>query len=161
MSDTIKKLRGLLVAFDAEITNLHEAFAKGEIDLAEAVNTGRILAEVVNRAKSGLEPLKDRFRDEALAESKGVPGPYYFKGTDGSTCMVVVPKDKISIRRDANIPGLKDELGDRFHAYFVEKVTFMPRKDFTKTAGAHPDEAKKALSIIDFSEGTPRVSFRH
>lgn len=160
MDDTIKKLRGLLVALDEGSRAVHESSSSGKIETPEAVAVGSALAALVKKANKALEPIKEHLRKEALSESSGNPGPYHFQSSDGAHCVVVVPKQRVSLRKDADMSLVKTALGGRFPQYFDEKVVYTPCKGFNKVALSSVDDSKIVMGVVDLNEGTPRVSFR-
>jgi len=159
MSKRIKILRGLLAALEAEAHAIHDEITKGGMSVEDAVTLGGILAGTVKKANNALEPLKGALREVAVDQANGSPGPQYFVSPDGSKCTVVIPKTTLQIRKGTDIEDLKGTLGDAFDAFFETKVKYSPRKDFQRVASKHA-HAKTAMAVVDFTDGTPRVSFK-
>jgi hypothetical protein len=152
-------MQDLLAELEAKASQL-AAQAPASAPTEEIVNLGHALTSLVKQANEALGPLKVRLRELALTDSQGKPGPYYYPGEDGKRCVVVIPKQTVSVRNDADMAAVQDDLGARFSAYFDTKTTYTARKDFHNTVSSNPTEAAKVLPLIDIKDSTPRVSFR-
>lgn len=140
--------------------SLMEALENASLDVDEAIDLGCLLSHTVNRALAALEPLKAMLREAAIAQGGGTPGTTTLLSPDGTKCLVVIPQPTLTVMKDADMEKVKAALGDLFRDYFTETLVYSPRKDFRKTATARPKESSLAMSVVDFIEGTPRVSFR-
>ena len=81
--------------------------------------------------------------------------------------MVVCPKPKIVLRKDADIANLKSLLGTKFPLLFEEQVQYRPRKEFQNLMSAmmvdgrlDTDNTQAVMAAVDMVLDTPRVSFK-
>jgi hypothetical protein len=160
VSQRTQALRDLVETLESLALSIREEIARAAMDVDEALVLGHFLAVTVRRAAGAIEPIKSMLREEALAQDNGAPGPRHFKSPEGHKCVVVVPKPSLSIRKGTNISQLKEDLGKTFDMFFESKVQYKVRKEFDKVASGH-DLTPKAMAVIDFTEGTPRVSFKN
>jgi hypothetical protein len=159
MTPRIQALRSLLSDLEAETRAIHDEASQGTVSTDDAVVLGVLLHRAMRKASGAIEPLKTTLREAAVDEANGAPGPRYFTAPDGSKCTVVIPKTTLSIRKGLDVEDLRSELGKDFDAFFDTKIKYVPRKNFQKVAATH-HLAKAAMAAVDFTDGTPRVSFK-
>jgi len=127
------------------------------VPVADLVILGQRLWWIGKRVNKMLDPIKVRLRAEAQTSQ----GACRFDAVDGSHCLVIPHSASLNLRKDADVGGLKQLLGDRFPEFFDEVITCRPRKDFQiKTAGCTTDVQAALLESIDMSDRTPRVVFK-
>lgn len=152
--ETLKKSVGLLKALTpSQITALTQE---------EKLALGQQLWWLYKRADKLLDPIRVELRQAALTLAGGEPGAQRFDGPDEAQATVIVVNSIISVRKDADMPGLKAVLGDGlFDALFETVVTYKPRVDFgTRTAACNSVQTTAVNDVLDVKPGTPRVSFR-
>jgi len=132
-----------------------------DLDSTAKLELGQILWRLWKHSNKLLDPIRVDLRAAALTLSGGDTGPQKFEGPDAQASVMVV-NSVVSIRKGADMEGLKATLGDgMFGALFETVVTYKPRKDFnTRTGACDANQTAAAFNVLDVKPGTPRVSFQ-
>jgi len=139
------------------LPGLLQNLAEGEI-----VALGHKLGAIAKEAAETLDPIKVLMRNKGVLSTGGDSGTCHFNGSDGSHCTVSVPKPTTVVRKDADMVGLQQFLGDDFHKFFETVTVYKPKGERFSTRVASTDSARRdaVLNVVDVKEGTPRVSFK-
>jgi hypothetical protein len=130
----------------------------GVLTKTEQVELGSLLWELSAEAQKLLNPLKETLREEARKVLDGKTGAVDFKGSNGSSCRVTIPKTQIRLLKTAKIAALRDALGENFDECFGSEVKHVPKR------GGLEEELKKGdqptlLEAIEMFAPSPRVQF--
>lgn len=147
----------------AHLTRLAEILFReirqtGVLTKAEQVELGNLLWKLSAEAQELLDPLKQTLREEAHKILSGKTGAVDFKGSNGSSCRVTIPRTQLRLAKTAKIAALRDALGESFDECFGEEVKHVPKK------AALERELKRGgqptlLEAIEMFSPNPRVQF--
>ena len=142
----------------------HETSSVLEDDSQRTVEAGIVLWTIIDQAEMALKPLKQTLRDQAVQETKGVPGNVTLVGTDPThQCTVVIPKSAFRVS-PGSIDTIRSAFGEvLFHDLFQEIVTYRTKPDFEEQFAhlqSDPRRAQILSAAIVVEDRTPRVTFK-
>ena len=153
-------LQQWVIAIDGFGQTVRDELNQGNLDTDEQIQLGTQLLSLAKKSSTLLDILKTHLREMAVQKDTK-PGTQHFNAKDGSRCTVTIPKSSMTVKQDADIPGLKALLGSLFDSLFETVVTYKPRKEFkAKVVSCNPDQTQAVVEVVEVKENTPRVSFK-
>lgn len=127
--------------------------------MQDLIDRGLALHAQISEASSELEEIKAKLRAEALRSSDGTPGAITYTSPLGEV-VVVVPSEKIRVRRGVDLKQAQKVMGEAFPDAFDVVTKIQPRRDLESRIGEFQGDALSALfTLIEVRMDTPRVSF--
>jgi len=157
----IRDLKKLTLVIEAMVEAVAADLQDGFLTQDDQVAIGHLLVSIGKNADKALDPIKKSLREMAV-QQQSKPGNVYLDSTHGPTCMVVIPKASVKVRKETDMEVLKGILGTRFEAFFETLTSYKPRPEFENRTAACTDQTERqaVLDAVKVEEGTPRVSFK-
>jgi len=132
------------------------------LPLEDRILLGHALDSLTKQAGSILDRVKQSLREEATQDRGGVPGTHHFPQVQGVRCSVQLAAPQVSIRKGADVAGLKTRLGSQFGDLFRERVLYTPRQGFADRVADFKDSIleSRVMRTVEIVTDTPRVFFK-
>lgn len=143
------------------LTSLADHFDSSSMT-EEKISVGNLLWKNIKECSALLDrKVKPFLRSEAR---KRLPteGQVKMAGMGQAMCKVVIPKKRLSLKKNTHVESLRDHLGNTlFSTLFEERVSYVPNPQNIEAVLPSLSDQQKAvlLSAIEEKEMTPRVSF--
>lgn len=163
MSEFFSKAERLKDEFLSLLEDL-SALAKEATTSQQRVTLGELLWRLGEAVGNEFNPLKEKLRTDGAEASNHRPGTVKIAGcVDDQVVTVTIPKNKMVLRKDADLEQLKEALGEEtFDRFFSTKTSYSLKQSELEEGLSKLDPKSRTILLrcLDQTTGTIRVSFQ-